>query len=721
MSKKFPDLTGDGKITKADILKGRKVFADGGSLMIPVERQQYAFGAAVKGIISAAKKAGGKPSLNEPLDSGVKEGLGIDNKAIEKALSTRNIENKNALFFNKKELKELKAEVGDENAYSFLLEDLMKIRETDDEIVKLALDLKYSNKDVASFLSGDPSILPKLQKEYDEVFEEGTRSAENQAAKDVIERNKKGRPRIPTDVKKQRKEVADLQKGISRFRLGEGREKLKRSDIPDGSGPFRAAWIKAWQNYKDEFTYKGNKYSMKDSTPEREAKAIGGILVKAALKKGSKAAYKESADMTSTRNQFADDLENAGIMRGESTSEVVQIDAEDLKAMSPQGRKLFKALEKDDFLGFDTVDDAALALFDDDLDNFDISSQLKKALGEYVNAFYGGAKREAKAIGGLAKGIASFAGAKASRDAPKVTAARKASVASGDPDNVAEMLEEALMQNPRLLDEMPETDFQALMAELPPAYRSKLDPDMGAVVENKLELVKGMEPAEVAKNLQLFDTLEQLKQYATALNPKETREFLNSVSPEDYDLFEGFEGLIQQLGPREMKAHGGTIGLLVPVEGIKPDGEMEDDYVSYVMDETLSDDEIEYVNKALESDNRLSELFDKIVLSSAEFTGAGEVDGPGTGTSDEIPARLSDGEFVFTKKAVDQIGVEKLEEMMKDAENEYDASRQDMALGGLMNDPTQDEKANLPDQAMSDDQIEEQMLDANRIPSLMRR
>jgi len=30
----------------------------------------------------------------------------------------------------------------------------------------------------------------------------------------------------------------------------------------------------------------------------------------------------------------------------------------------------------------------------------------------------------------------------------------------------------------------------------------------------------------------------------------------------------------------------------------------------------------------------------------------GKVDGPGTGTSDSIPARLSDGEFVFTAKAV---------------------------------------------------------------------
>ena len=30
----------------------------------------------------------------------------------------------------------------------------------------------------------------------------------------------------------------------------------------------------------------------------------------------------------------------------------------------------------------------------------------------------------------------------------------------------------------------------------------------------------------------------------------------------------------------------------------------------------------------------------------------GEVKGPGTGTSDSVPARLSDGEFVLTAKAV---------------------------------------------------------------------
>jgi hypothetical protein len=34
----------------------------------------------------------------------------------------------------------------------------------------------------------------------------------------------------------------------------------------------------------------------------------------------------------------------------------------------------------------------------------------------------------------------------------------------------------------------------------------------------------------------------------------------------------------------------------------------------------------------------------------------GPINGPGTGTSDDIPAMLSDGEFVFTAKAVRGMG-----------------------------------------------------------------
>ena len=36
--------------------------------------------------------------------------------------------------------------------------------------------------------------------------------------------------------------------------------------------------------------------------------------------------------------------------------------------------------------------------------------------------------------------------------------------------------------------------------------------------------------------------------------------------------------------------------------------------------------------------------------------GGGEITGPGTGTSDSIPARLSDGEFVMTADAVQGMG-----------------------------------------------------------------
>jgi len=55
---------------------------------------------------------------------------------------------------------------------------------------------------------------------------------------------------------------------------------------------------------------------------------------------------------------------------------------------------------------------------------------------------------------------------------------------------------------------------------------------------------------------------------------------------------------------------------------------------------------------------------------------SGEIAGPGTGTSDDIPAMLSDGEFVFTAKAVRNMGggdrkegAKRMYAMMKKLEN----------------------------------------------------
>ena len=130
-----------------------------------------------------------------------------------------------------------------------------------------------------------------------------------------------------------------------------------------------------------------------------------------------------------------------------------------------------------------------------------------------------------------------------------------------------------------------------------------------------------------------------------------------------------------------------------------PDAEVESDYVDFVMNEALDGEEQSYLMNALESDPQLSMIFDKVVDTASEFSGAGAVDGPGDGVSDSIPARLSAGEFVVTKKATDQLGADNLQTMMDEAERAYD--------GGLMGQ----------DKAEGKD-INEAMLFSNQMPSL---
>jgi len=141
-----------------------------------------------------------------------------------------------------------------------------------------------------------------------------------------------------------------------------------------------------------------------------------------------------------------------------------------------------------------------------------------------------------------------------------------------------------------------------------------------------------------------------------------------------------------------------------------PDDEMEEDYIKYVMDESLNDEEQMYLAGALQNDDRLSDIMDKVITTASEFSGAGEVDGPGTGVSDSIPARLSDGEFVFTKKATDQIGADQLQTMMDDAERAYDGGVM-MAEGGMMDKED-------PGMSKTKEEIEKLMMGANRMPSL---
>jgi hypothetical protein len=159
---------------------------------------------------------------------------------------------------------------------------------------------------------------------------------------------------------------------------------------------------------------------------------------------------------------------------------------------------------------------------------------------------------------------------------------------------------------------------------------------------------------------------------------------------------------------RMLKAEGGPMDeepmmdnpmMDEPEEDMLPDDEMEDEYLDFILDEALDNEEEDYLMNMLQDNDRLSMIFDKVIDVAQEFAGSGPVEGPGSGVSDSIPARLSDGEFVFTAKAVEEIGSDNLMSMMKDAEARAD-ERQGLANGG---EP--EERVELPVEEQKEPQV----------------
>ena len=187
------------------------------------------------------------------------------------------------------------------------------------------------------------------------------------------------------------------------------------------------------------------------------------------------------------------------------------------------------------------------------------------------------------------------------------------------------------------------------------------------------------------------------------------------------------EGLAALFQNRMQKAEGGSMFIPPEMEAVPedtydnippeemeeamasqlPDGEMVEEYKTYVMTQALEGEEASYLQNALEADPQLRQIFDKVLVTASEFSGAGEVEGPGTGVSDSIPARLSDGEFVMTRKATDQIGAENLQTMMDEAERAYD--------GGLMSRRT---VSNTDLEPSEEEDVKKMMREANRMPSI---
>ena len=157
---------------------------------------------------------------------------------------------------------------------------------------------------------------------------------------------------------------------------------------------------------------------------------------------------------------------------------------------------------------------------------------------------------------------------------------------------------------------------------------------------------------------------------------------------------------------RTPKQIGGSMDdqmmMVMKMNPIESDTTMEDNYTQFIMEEALTEDEEDMLMSKLEKDEELSMLFDKVIDVAQEFAGSGPVDGPGSGVSDSIPARLSDGEFVFTAKATEEIGADELMRMMKDAEANAD-KRQQVAVGGMLDSGEEEIDSNVNRQQVTNE------------------
>ncbi len=203
---------------------------------------------------------------------------------------------------------------------------------------------------------------------------------------------------------------------------------------------------------------------------------------------------------------------------------------------------------------------------------------------------------------------------------------------------------------------------------------------------------------------------EQMEGIAISIAPvKLEKEISTKEKDERKQMKEGGKGIeaLRKEAPEVVARMGYQEG------GMMPDEQMEDNYLDFIIEQSLNPEQEKTLMTKLEADPELSMLFDRVLDTATEFAGSGPVNGPGSGVSDSIPARLSDGEFVFTAKATEQIGADRLQSMMEDAEKEADAMRQDMQEGGEVEEKQVDQFGKPVDEDIAKDEIRKGMLSVN--------
>ena len=796
MAKKFPDLTGDGKVTQADVLKGRGVFNEGG--LSDIEKVMR----IVRGMSMSEAKAETPEDAEKARQRGQRLLDTFDESVLRKAYQRMDAE-RDAMTMGGSLMMPLEREAyGKGKLVDKLIRALSKrqsdeIPETlgqqvDDGIVWKPEGEKVVKKDIERAKEAI-RIPPKGRKIYE-------------------------RPFIPRPY----------------FSMAEGRSGthvLLQEDIPEGSEAFRQKFVTTWRRGGKHFTHNGEKYIIAKGESERVEKNMGSLMVapeREAYGKGKliKRALKalDGDDAPKTEGKIKT-LEDGTQIDTEIQQEVRDFIGK-LKTVDAEDRKYNKdaltAQDMEDYL-YDFINEVPEKRADGSLKEpglhslgrtgYDLTSRFEffgalddavesmvegnsgpvltpKSRQKLINRMFMEGRREREAQEKVERAERKQArkerraearrakenegslmmpvereqkgkGKLIKEAAPKIvdiferlvgpkTVAKKKQMVSEE--QALREIQKTVDKDPQALEMLSDDDYMEVVSRLPQQQRANFGLDDVPVddPDDILQMLMDMEPEEAAQNLQLFPSMEAMFEYAGSLDAKDARKFMNALSPEDKEIFAG-ELPEFDLGPREVKGHGGSSGvaILMPaeyeeppkdtynnvsteeekeeVENMNSDGEMEEEYINYVADEVLSQEEQDYLFKTLDKDDKLEKILDKVMLNATEFTGAGEVDGPGTGVSDSIPARLSDGEFVFTKKATDQLGADKLQKMMDDAEREFD-QRKGKANGGQAGtNPfvNPEETSNPLDRFEMDKDnekdIERQMLYSSRMPSLMNR
>jgi hypothetical protein len=107
-----------------------------------------------------------------------------------------------------------------------------------------------------------------------------------------------------------------------------------------------------------------------------------------------------------------------------------------------------------------------------------------------------------------------------------------------DEEQAVRKLREAVTENPQGLENLTDEEYLEAVSNLPQDIKSNIGL-ADQPLNDTVEMIKGMEPEEVAKNLELFQSMDDMFEYAGTLDAPNARKFLNGLSEEDKIIFEG--------------------------------------------------------------------------------------------------------------------------------------------------------------------------------------